>query len=44
MHVPSMMSFMLFCFAHIRKKDDLQKLPRPVTGIGMAADDTDSEA
>ena len=44
MHVPSIMSFMLFCFAHIRKKDDLQKLPRPVTGIGMAADDTDSEA
>ena len=27
MHVPSMMSFMLFCFAHITKKDDLQKLP-----------------
>ena len=44
MHVPSMMSFMLFCFAHIRKKDDLQKLPRPVIGSGKAADDTDSEA
>ena len=44
MHVPSMMSCMLFCFAHIRKKDDLQKLPRPVTGIGKEADDTDPEA
>ena len=30
MHVPSMMSFMLFCFAHIWKKDDLQQLPRAV--------------
>ena len=44
MHVPSMMSFMLFCFAHIRNKDDLQKSPRPVTGIGKEADDTDPEA
>ena len=39
-----MMSLMLFCFAHIRKKDDLQKLQRPVTGIGKAADDTYPEA
>ena len=39
MHVPSMMSFTLFCFAHIWKKGDLQKLPRPVPAA--AANDTD---
>ena len=39
MHVPSMMPFMLFCFAHIWKKGDLQKLPRPVPPA--AASDTD---
>ena len=38
MHVPSIMSFMLFCFAHIRSKADLEKLS-PAMPAASADDD-----
>ena len=38
MHVPSMLSFMLFCFAHIRSKADPEKLP-PAMPAAPADDD-----
>ena len=38
MHVPSIISFMLFCFAHIRSKADLEKLS-PAMPAASADDD-----